>query len=81
MANKTMGTLKVDFAGTREEAAEFVKQHPQFPLHVGNGFNLGNDGMPQLTMRYVSEAQRITYVAILDKLGWEGCIDTVPATK
>lgn len=76
MANKTMGTLKVDFAGTREEAEEFVREH--VGLRVGKG--VGNEGCPQLTMRYVSLPQRARCIQLLGNLGWVGCIQDVPPT-
>ena len=77
--NRTMGTLKVDFAGTRVEAAAFAKQHTG--LHVGNGRNIGNEGLPQLTVRYQSPEQRRMFMERLAELGWDsGSVTTVPAT-
>ena len=72
----TQGTLKVDFAGTREEAKEFIKVHSE--LHVGNEPNIGNEGLPMIVTRYNTNKHKTTLLELLASLGWDNdsVIDT-----
>jgi hypothetical protein len=75
-----VGTFKVDFAGTRQEAEEFVKPHRPV-LHVGSYPNIGNEGLPMITTRYQSLKQKIERLALLESLGWDrGSVLEVPNT-
>lgn len=76
----SMTTLEVDFAGTREEAREFVAANNSVrpALHLGNG-KRGNEGLPTLTMRCTSRAKVQVGYAALAALGFDK--EFVGATK
>lgn len=63
------GILVVDFAGTPEEAREFVKDKPA--LKVGKFPNVGNEGLPALTAMYTSAQMKLEKLSILESLGWD----------
>ena len=61
------GTLRVDFAGTREEARAFVAEHRPV-LHLAHG---RDREVPELTTRYQGYEQREAQKALLSALGWD----------
>ena len=61
-------TIEVDFAGTREEARQFVNQHPQ--LHLAHKPGPAGGGLPVITSRCSSAAARTEVLALLASLGW-----------
>ena len=80
----TQGTLKVDFAGTREEAKEFIKVHSEVhsELRVGNEpNNIGNEGLPMIVTRYNTNKHKSTLLELLASLGWDnGSVIDTPLT-
>lgn len=65
----TIGTIKVDFAGTYAEARVFAAQ---------NGVNAsrrlasaGNEGLPMLSIMFTSVAQREQGQELFHRLGWD----------
>jgi hypothetical protein len=61
--------LTVDFAGTREEARQFTKEHPELQLAHKDGPAGG--GLPMLHMRVYSNAKRAAAIRLLASLGWD----------
>jgi hypothetical protein len=68
MASVKVTTLTVDFAGTREEARQFVAQHKD--LHLAHKASPG-EGLPMLTSRCTSYTKRQEVMAQLAALGWD----------
>jgi hypothetical protein len=64
-----MITLTVDFAGTREEARQFVNQHPD--LHLAHKAGPAPDCLPMITIRCSSYAKRAKALELLASLGWD----------
>jgi len=61
-------TLIVDFPGSREEARQFAKEHPD--LHLAHKPGPAGGGLPQLTARAAGPGKRAKLLALLDSLGW-----------
>lgn len=75
MAKPVCGTISVDFAGSREEAREFVKAHSrEFPHGLTTGRGRGEttpNGDAMLFSRFSGLPQKIRVREAFEKLGWD----------
>ena len=68
MASVKVTTFTVDFAGTREEARQFVAQYND--LHLAHKASPG-EGLPMLTSRCTSQSKRTEVMRLFGSLGWD----------
>lgn len=67
------GTLRVQFAGTREEAREFLYNHKEATgkISLADRRQEKDECFPRLTFVFRTIAQREAGYKLLDKLGWD----------